>query len=509
MNPTDVDFDAYCGLLREAEVLDNGLVLGFLDSRLKRIQVKNQASFVAGIVYQVSTKVDMIRFSSVPIGKKDQRVEEIYEILTFSIVKLPHPSTNPSAASSAPPATTSAVIPAAIPAVASSATTPAAAPISAIVAAPVATPVAAPVAAPVPAPVPAPVAAPVAARAAAPVTTPVDAPVVDPVAVPVAAPIVTPIAAPIAAPVAAPVAVPIVAPVAAPIGSPVASPIAAPIAAPARTQQLPFLNQSLRSTRQLSAPAQSSTLNLSKVMERASGHTEDLPPRPPMPAPSLQQTAPPSPKPVNTGARSRKSSISEDDRPLAARPRLSQPASSSLTSSNRTPSNLTSSSRAYPNLTPSNQKPMSQPASRQSSTNPTSSNQKHVSPLPLIEKERLPSSNAKNSPISHFHPERPDRNTPFRRSSNSSSAEDKKREGAESRAINAGKGNEPEPGGQRAPARNGRGVSSSVRVPEAGPGVARPPAKNIREFQLGRVSQPTANGPGAAAANGRKRRHGE
>lgn len=72
MHPTDVDFDTYCGLLREAEVLDNGLVLGFLDSRLKRIQVKNQASFVAGIVYQVSTKVDMIRFSSVPIGKMDQ-----------------------------------------------------------------------------------------------------------------------------------------------------------------------------------------------------------------------------------------------------------------------------------------------------------------------------------------------------------------------------------------------------------------------------------------------------
>lgn len=75
--------------------------------------------------------------------------------------------------------------------------------------------------------------------------------------------------------------------------------------------------------------------------------------------------------------------------------------------------------------------------------------------------------------------------------------------------INAGKGNEVEPAGQQVPARNGRGVSSSVRVPEAGPGVARPPAKNIREFQLGRVSQPTANGPGAAAANGRKRRHGE
>lgn len=333
-------------------------------------------------------------------------------------------------------------------------------------------------------------------------TSPVDAPVVDPVAVPVAAPIATPIVAPVAAP--------IVAPVAAPIASPVASPIAVPVAAPARTPQLPFLNQSLRSARQLSAPAQSSTLNLSKVMERASGHTEDLLARLPMPAPSLQQAAPPSPKPVNAGVRSRKSSISEDDIPLAARPRLSQTASSSLTSSNRTPSNLTSSSRAYPNLTPSTQKPMSQPTSRQGSTNPTSSNHKNISPLPPTEKERLPPSGAKNSPIPHFLPERPDKNTSFGRSSNSSSAEDKKREGAESRAINAGKGNEAEPGGQqRVPARNGRGVSSSVRVPETGPGVARPPAKNIREFQLGRVSQPTANGPGAAAANGRKRRHGE
>lgn len=72
MRPTDVDFDTYCELLREAEVLDDGLVLGFLDSRVKRIQVKNQAMFVAGIVYQVSMKVDMIRFSSVPISKIDQ-----------------------------------------------------------------------------------------------------------------------------------------------------------------------------------------------------------------------------------------------------------------------------------------------------------------------------------------------------------------------------------------------------------------------------------------------------
>lgn len=267
--------------------------------------------------------------------------------------------------------------------------------------------------------------------------------------------------------------------------------------------------QSLRSTRQLSAPAQSSTSSLPKLLERASGHKEGLLARPPMPAPSLQQPAPPSPIQVNAGVRSRKSSFSEDDRPLAARPRLSQPASSNLTSSNRTPSNLTSSSRAYPNLTPSSQKPMSQPASKQSSINPSSSNQKLASPLLPTEKERQPSSSAKNSPVAHFLQDRPDRNTPFRRSSNSSSAEDKKREGAESRAINAGKGNEAESGGQRIQARNGRGVSSSVRVPETGPGVARPPAKNVREFQLGRVSQPTANGPGAAAANGRKRRHGE
>lgn len=383
-----------------------------------------------------------------------------YEILTFSIVKLPTLSTNPSAASSAPPATTSA----ALAATALAAT-----------------------------PVPATDAALVAARAAAPVTTPVAAPILAPVTAPIATPIVAPVSVPIASPVA----------------SPVASPIAVPLAAPARTHQLPLLNQSLRSTRQLSAPAQSLTLNLSKVMERASGHAEDLPARLPMPAPSLQQAAPPSPKPVNAGVRSRKSSIEEDDRPLTARPRLSQPASSSLTPSNRTPSNLTSSSRAYPNLTPSTQKPMSQPASRQSSTNPTPSNPKHVSPLPLTEKERLLSSSAKNSPVPHLLPERPDRNTPFRRSSNSSSAEDKKREGAESHAINTGKSNEAESVGQRVPARNGRDLSSSVRVPETGPGVARPPAKNIREFQLGRVSQPTANGPGAAAANGRKRRHGE
>lgn len=72
MRPTDVDFDTYCGLLREADVLDDGLVLGFIDTRLKRIQVKNQAMFVAGIVYQVNMKVDMIRFSSIPISKMHQ-----------------------------------------------------------------------------------------------------------------------------------------------------------------------------------------------------------------------------------------------------------------------------------------------------------------------------------------------------------------------------------------------------------------------------------------------------
>lgn len=224
-----------------------------------------------------------------------------------------------------------------------------------------------------------------------------------------------------------------------------------------------------------------------------------------MPAPSFQQAVPLSPKPANAGVRSRKSSISEDDRPLAARSRLSQPAPSSQTSSNRTPSNLTPSSRAYPNLIPATQKPLSQPASRQSSTNPTSSTQKPTSPLPPTggERERLPSSSAKNSPVPPFLPERPDRNTPLRRSSNSSSAEERKREGAVSRAIT--KANEVESGGQRVLAKNGRPVSS-VRVNETGPGVARPPAKNVREFQLGRVSQPTANGPGAAAANGRKRR---
>ncbi len=72
MRPTDVDFETYRTFLREAEVLDDDLVLGFIDSREKRIQVKNQAMFIAGVVYQVSKKVDMIRFSSVPISKTGQ-----------------------------------------------------------------------------------------------------------------------------------------------------------------------------------------------------------------------------------------------------------------------------------------------------------------------------------------------------------------------------------------------------------------------------------------------------
>lgn len=219
-----------------------------------------------------------------------------------------------------------------------------------------------------------------------------------------------------------------------------------------------------------------------------------------MPAPSLHPAAPLSPNQINPGVRSRKSSISEDDRPLAARSRLSQTAPSGQNSSNRIPPNLTSSSRAYPNLMSSTQRPTSQPTSRQSSANPTSSNQKPASPLAPTEKERLSSSSTKNSPVPAFLQDRPDRHTLFRRSSNSSSGE-----GAETRPIVTGKANEGESGGQRIAAKNGRSVSS-VRVNETGPGVARPPAKNIREFQLGRVSQPTANGPGAAAANGRKRR---
>lgn len=69
ISPRLVDFDIYCELLKEEDVLDKDFHLGFIDTKGKRIPIKNQMMFHAAVIYQVTQKADMITFSSEPISK--------------------------------------------------------------------------------------------------------------------------------------------------------------------------------------------------------------------------------------------------------------------------------------------------------------------------------------------------------------------------------------------------------------------------------------------------------
>ena len=69
VNPENLDFDLYCGILRNKEILDNSYQLEFTDLKGRRAQITDQMTFRAAILVQVSQNVDMITFHAKPIGK--------------------------------------------------------------------------------------------------------------------------------------------------------------------------------------------------------------------------------------------------------------------------------------------------------------------------------------------------------------------------------------------------------------------------------------------------------
>lgn len=69
-SPMDVDFNKYYSILREQQVVIPGHRMDFFDTRLgKKVQVTNQMTFRTFVIFQVAQKVEMITFTSEPIGK--------------------------------------------------------------------------------------------------------------------------------------------------------------------------------------------------------------------------------------------------------------------------------------------------------------------------------------------------------------------------------------------------------------------------------------------------------
>lgn len=69
VNAENLDFDLYCGILRNKEILDYGYQLEFTDVKGRRAQITDQMTFRAAILVQVGQKVDRITFRAKPIGK--------------------------------------------------------------------------------------------------------------------------------------------------------------------------------------------------------------------------------------------------------------------------------------------------------------------------------------------------------------------------------------------------------------------------------------------------------
>lgn len=69
ISPRLVNFDIYCELLKEEDVLNQDFQLRFINAKGKWIPIKNQMMFHAAVVYQVTQKVDMITFRSKSISK--------------------------------------------------------------------------------------------------------------------------------------------------------------------------------------------------------------------------------------------------------------------------------------------------------------------------------------------------------------------------------------------------------------------------------------------------------
>lgn len=69
-SPMDVDFNKYFSILREQQIVVPGHRMDFFDTRLgKKVQVTNQMTFRTFVIFQVAQKVEMITFTTEPIGK--------------------------------------------------------------------------------------------------------------------------------------------------------------------------------------------------------------------------------------------------------------------------------------------------------------------------------------------------------------------------------------------------------------------------------------------------------
>lgn len=103
VNPENLDFNLYCEILRNKEIIDSGYQLEFTDGKGRRAQITDQMTFRAAILVQVGQKVDMITFHAKPIGKIYLRriLLIVSKILSSSSVhevrvRVPAPPTSPS-----------------------------------------------------------------------------------------------------------------------------------------------------------------------------------------------------------------------------------------------------------------------------------------------------------------------------------------------------------------------------------------------------------------------------
>lgn len=101
VDPENLDFDLYCEILRNKEIIGSGYQLEFIDGKGRRVQITDQMTFRAAILVQVGQKVDMITFHAKPIGKIYLRrsllmVSRKLSSSSVHDVRVPAPPTTPS-----------------------------------------------------------------------------------------------------------------------------------------------------------------------------------------------------------------------------------------------------------------------------------------------------------------------------------------------------------------------------------------------------------------------------
>lgn len=100
----DVDFNKYYGILREQQIVFPGHRMDFFDTRLgKKVQVTNQMTFRTFVIFQVAQKVEMITFTSEPIGKNAVSKKDGGMLIFFSARPVLAPLINPTPPEPSPP----------------------------------------------------------------------------------------------------------------------------------------------------------------------------------------------------------------------------------------------------------------------------------------------------------------------------------------------------------------------------------------------------------------------